>query len=96
MLVVTPNLNAKLLEQLSLGNLLYLPALVFVFLIVRSIKRRYFNGLNSIPGPWLASITRAWRVKEVYAGHTERTELELHRKYGEQEPFTGNERTLFF
>ncbi len=58
-------------------------ALVFVTLfILRPIKRRYFSALYSIPGPFWASITRAWRVKEVYNGGMEKTELELHRQYG--------------
>ncbi|OQV05157.1 hypothetical protein CLAIMM_09941 isoform 1 [Cladophialophora immunda] len=94
MLVVSPNLNAKLLEQLSWGNWVYLPVAVFVFFIVRSIKRRYFNGLTSIPGPWLASVTRAWRVNEVFAGHTERTELELHRKYSPNEVTTNDPKAV--
>lgn len=60
----------------------YLIALVFGLLIVRSIKRRYFSALSSIPGPFAASLTRAWRIKEVYYGHVEETELKLHEEHG--------------
>lgn len=60
----------------------YLVVFVFIVLIVRSIKRRYFSALYAIPGPFAASITRAWRLKEVYYGHVEETELKLHELHG--------------
>ena len=60
----------------------WLPLFVLVVLLARSVQRRYMSSLYSIPGPFIASVTRAWRVKEVYCGHVEKTELELHGKYG--------------
>lgn len=66
----------------SLGSLGYLVALFAGMIIIRSIKRRYCSALSSIPGPFTASITRAWRLKEVYYGHVEKTELGLHETHG--------------
>ncbi|KEF53868.1 uncharacterized protein A1O9_10270 [Exophiala aquamarina CBS 119918] len=75
-------LPLDLLHSPLLSLLKGLPLLAFAFLLARCIKRRYFSKLYSIPGPFTASITRAWRVREVYNGHVEKTEIELHKKYG--------------
>ncbi|KIW12773.1 hypothetical protein PV08_07960 [Exophiala spinifera] len=64
------------------GNLTYVLAFFLGALAVRSVARRYFSPLASVPGPFTASITRAWRVKEVYFGHVEETELRLHDVHG--------------
>jgi hypothetical protein len=66
------------------GSLTYLFAFLLGTLVVRSIARRYFSALASVPGPFTASITRAWRIKEVYSGHVEETELRLHEVHGMQ------------
>lgn len=54
-----------------------------LLLILRYLIRRYWNGLSSIPGPFWASISRLWRMKEVYNGKMWLVEEELHRKYGQ-------------
>lgn len=38
--------------------------------------------LRAIPGPFLARLTRFWYLQEIYRGHFERTDVDLHRKYG--------------
>lgn len=76
-----------LLSSIGLG---YLVALCFGILIVRSVKRRYLSALHTIPGPFAASITRAWRIKEVYYGHVEKTELNLHELHGMNLHFSSN------
>ena len=65
-------------------SLTYLLAFLLSTLVVRLIARRYFSALASVPGPFIASITRAWRIKEVYFGHVEETELRLHEVHGMQ------------
>ncbi|KEF58699.1 uncharacterized protein A1O9_06625 [Exophiala aquamarina CBS 119918] len=74
--------SSNSMNLISLEGLGYLLALLFSILTVRSIKRRYFSALYAIPGPFTASITRAWRLKEVYYGHVEKTELKLHEVHG--------------
>lgn len=70
------------MDLFSLGSLGFLVAFFSGMLTIRSIKRRYFSALSAIPGPFTASITRAWRLKEVYYGHVEKTELGLHKTHG--------------
>jgi cytochrome P450 len=53
-------------------------ALVVLFSIIRS----KYNGLSKIPGPWLASYTKLWRLYDVYKGHAHLTAIRLHRQYG--------------
>jgi hypothetical protein len=71
-------------DLLFSGGLMYLLAFLLGTLVVRSIARRYFSALATVPGPFTASITRAWRIKEVYAGNVEETELRLHEVHGMQ------------
>lgn len=40
------------------------------------------DPLRDIPGPFLARFTRLWYVFELYKGNFERTNIELHKKYG--------------
>lgn len=40
------------------------------------------DPLRDIPGPLLARFTRFWLFFEIYKGSFERTNIELHRKYG--------------
>ncbi|KAJ9641295.1 hypothetical protein H2204_002973 [Knufia peltigerae] len=70
------------MDLLSSTSLRYLIVLFVGSLIVRSIKRRYLTALRTVPGPFAASVTRAWRIKEVYYGHIEQTELKLHELHG--------------
>lgn len=64
------------------GNWLLVLATLIAFYILNLLRRRYASPLRHIPGPFLASMTRAWKVKELWAGHMETTQRELHRKYG--------------
>lgn len=56
--------------------------LVLAFLIGRLIYRRYLSPLSSYPGPFLASLTRLWKVWVVSKGQTQEDFIRIHRKYG--------------
>lgn len=43
---------------------------------------RYFHPLRSIPGPFLASISRVWVVFRTATGDMELTQRALHKKHG--------------
>lgn len=43
---------------------------------------RYFHPLRSIPGPFLASISRVWIVYKTWMGNMEHTQRALHEKHG--------------
>jgi hypothetical protein len=65
--------------SLSLGNtVLLLSALYTVFLLVQFA----LDPLRDIPGPLLARFTRFWYFFEIYKGSFERSNIELHKKYG--------------
>lgn len=38
--------------------------------------------LRSFPGPFLAKFTDLWRLYDVWTGRSEKTQTELHQKYG--------------
>lgn len=46
------------------------------------IHRLYFHPLASVPGPWLARITKWWLVMQVRKGRCNIFMPELHRQYG--------------
>ncbi|POS81531.1 pisatin demethylase [Diaporthe helianthi] len=53
-----------------------------VFVVVRALYRRYASPLRKYPGPWLASMTRLWKVISTASTHTHLEHIELHKKYG--------------
>ena len=55
---------------------------VFIYLIGWIIHCRYFHPLRSIPGPFLASISRAWISYRTMTGDMEHTQRALHKKHG--------------
>jgi hypothetical protein len=53
-----------------------------IFFIGRLLYKRYASPLRSVPGPFTASFTRLWKLRQMYKGDMERTNIALHRKYG--------------
>ncbi|EPE33442.1 Cytochrome P450 [Glarea lozoyensis ATCC 20868] len=52
---------------------------------------RYFHPLRSVPGPFLASISRSWIVFNTASGRMEHTQRRLHKKYGQLVRIAPNE-----
>ncbi|UCK59433.1 hypothetical protein AFCA_002248 [Aspergillus flavus] len=46
------------------------------------IYTRWFHPLAKFPGPFWASVTRAWTLLHVLHGDTEKRQMKLHAKYG--------------
>ncbi|PMD27974.1 cytochrome P450 [Hyaloscypha hepaticicola] len=71
---------------INFQNSLFLVSLSFcslpVLYLLYSIFRALSTPLRGIPGPFLARFTRFWKLKEIYKGHFEKTNVKLHRKYG--------------
>ena len=68
-----------------LGNLSLIQTTVTavsVYLVGWIIYCRYFHPLSYIPGPFLASISRAWISYKTLTGDMEHTQRALHKKYG--------------
>ena len=55
-----------------------IPITLVTFFIGFIVKRRYFSPLRQFPGPFWASVTRWWLVREVFLGNHEKTMLRLH------------------
>jgi hypothetical protein len=53
-----------------------------VFLILRLLFKRYASPLRNVSGPFTASFTRLWKLRQMYKGDMEQTNIDLHRKYG--------------
>lgn len=68
---------------LTTPHLLAATALPLLSLVCYALYLRYQPHVRHIPGPWLASITDAWRMIKVHGGRFEQTNRALHQKYGD-------------
>lgn len=53
-----------------------------VLFVLRLCYLRYGSSLRSVPGPFVASFTRLWRLRQMYRGDMHLINIALHRKYG--------------
>ncbi|KAI0546695.1 cytochrome P450 [Xylaria curta] len=60
----------------------YWAILLPVFLVSRMMYRRYASPLRSIPGPFLASCSRLWKLRSTITENSQWEHIELHKKYG--------------
>lgn len=70
---------------MPLGSFSFLEAAfsaVSVYLASWIIYCRLFHPLRSIPGPFLASVSRIWIVLKTAAGDMEHEQRALHKKHG--------------
>ncbi|KEF55246.1 uncharacterized protein A1O9_08900 [Exophiala aquamarina CBS 119918] len=51
-------------------------------IVLYLIHVRYNTPLRRVPGPFLASLTRLWKVKTIFTARQELVLLDLHRKHG--------------
>jgi hypothetical protein len=64
----------------------YLKAHALLVLIAaflgRALFKKFASPLRNVPGPFLASCSRLWKVWSTHSGHTELDHIALHKKYG--------------
>ncbi|EMR81864.1 hypothetical protein ACHAPC_001604 [Botrytis cinerea] len=65
--------------SLPIWALITIPVSVYILYIV---TLAIIDPLRHIPGPFLARFSRAWYCWEIYKGHFERTNHQLHTRYG--------------
>ena len=53
-----------------------------VVLLAFAAQRRYLTSIADIPGPLLASISRAWHLWRLIKGDIDQHCIALHEKYG--------------
>lgn len=56
--------------------------LIATIVVLTVIRRRFFSPISSIPGPFLASITRFWHLTQVASGKQNLKLIEQHEKHG--------------
>jgi hypothetical protein len=61
----------------------YIHIIVPLVTILYFISNKYRYGVNKYPGPWLAAYTDWWRFFDNVGQKSEKTFIELHRKYGD-------------
>lgn len=64
------------------GLMLQLTAIAFVLVVAYLVYVRQGTPLRKVPGPFLASISKAWIVKKQLGLQRPLVDLELHRRYG--------------
>ncbi|KAK1952053.1 benzoate 4-monooxygenase cytochrome P450 [Colletotrichum sublineola] len=60
----------------------YWPVLVPLLLWLHVLRTRYVSPLCQYPGPFLASVTRLWKIISTASRRTHLDHIALHRKYG--------------
>lgn len=56
--------------------------LIATVIVLIAIRRRFFSPISSVPGPFWASITRLWHLRQVASGKQNLKLLEEHDKHG--------------
>lgn len=56
--------------------------LIATIIVLTVCHRRFFSPISSIPGPFLASITRLWHLRQVSSGKQNLKLIEQHDKHG--------------
>ncbi|OIW35197.1 cytochrome P450 [Coniochaeta ligniaria NRRL 30616] len=56
--------------------------LFFILILARAAARRWVLPLRRVPGPWLASCTRLWKLYHTFHGNMEQVNIEMHKRYG--------------
>lgn len=62
---------------------IYIASASTVCCVAWIIYARTLHPLAKFPGPFWASISRAWLIRQVCGGHPERVQKKLHDQYGE-------------
>lgn len=59
------------------------PVLLGALWIASAIYLCFFHHYSDVPGPFWAKVSRLWLFIQVLRGNIDKTQRELHRKYGE-------------
>lgn len=56
--------------------------LVVAYVVFVLAHHRFLSPLRDIPGPFTASLTRLWHVRQIWRGDQQFAMAEAHEKYG--------------
>lgn len=79
------------LLSLPLGTIFLLGSGLYVLF---SLVLGLIDPLRSVPGPLLARFTRLWYIYKIYKGDFERTNINLHKRYGSVVRIAPNEYSI--
>lgn len=65
-----------ILKTLTLATIL-----IFTYYLYVTKSNRYAS-LRTIPGPWMASVTKLWIASKQRTNQRQAVDIDLHRKYG--------------
>lgn len=68
----------------ALNKILLGSSLVVSLFVLRAIFKAVVSPLRHVPGPFWARFSRTWYWRVVWRGDFEKTNIELHKKYGEK------------
>lgn len=66
----------------QLNSIVLVPIILLVSSLAWIVYARCFHPLAKYPGPFFASITRLWHIINVAQGSSDKTQRQLHEKYG--------------
>lgn len=69
-------------EMRNAGLPVQAAVLIVTIIVLTVVRRRFFSPIRSIPGPFLASISRLWHLKQVASGKQNLKLIEQHDKHG--------------
>lgn len=69
-------------ELRGAGQLNQAVVVLVTIIVLTVIRRRFFSPIRSIPGPFWASISRLWHLKQVASGKQNLRLIEQHDKHG--------------
>lgn len=56
--------------------------IVAALAVIYLLRNKYAQGLNAVPGPFLAGFSSLWRLVDVWGGSAHWTIVRLHRELG--------------
>ena len=63
-------------------TIIQIVVLIATLVLTVGIRRRYFSPISSIPGPFLASFSRWWHLRQIWRGDQHIALAEQHEKHG--------------
>lgn len=79
----SPLSRDSLFEAVADSHVIYSVLLVTVAILCYFSNVRYRTPLVEIPGPFVASLSRVWKVLKILGARQELVMIDLHKKHGE-------------
>lgn len=78
-IVLSSLVSRRVMERFSLIPIL---EALFALLVFHNCLQFFTSPIRHVPGPFWARFTNLWRLLNVYTRHAEKTQRQLHDRYG--------------